>query len=283
MNVYYEPVNLEESMFCSVFLHDRDKTYYNSDACTIENVPHFHPAYELTYSHIGSGSMITSKDRVLISSGEIIFIDANVVHYCPDGSDGVRGFYGVTIRIPVDVLTRFFTKKVGYFKLPADSEAYKTITSLMKRVYFLTLHRNDTYVLEINAIVLQILTTLINQCQTSSKEAVMNNMGHYFVEYILKNYTRDITLNDIATAFGYNRAYFSSIFHQETGVKFSDLLSAVRLEHAHFLLSCSNETLSNIARQSGFKNTRAFSDLFRKRFKVLPGEYREQNYTLTMR
>ena len=59
-------------------------------------------------------------------------------------------------------------------------------------------------------------------------------------------------------------------------INYKDYLQSVRFEHAMLDLQETDKQISEIALEHGFANSKAFSNLFRKRLGILPNEYRKQ-------
>ena len=73
-----------------------------------------------------------------------------------------------------------------------------------------------------------------------------------------------------------NSYYFSSYFKKNMGINFKDYLGQVRLRHALPLLVSTDLTTYEIAREVGFADARAFSDLFQKNYGEKPSAYRRR-------
>lgn len=98
------------------------------------------------------------------------------------------------------------------------------------------------------------------------------------LEYIKNNYSQKILLEDIAEKFGFNATYFSEMFKNETGKKFSVYLVEVRMEAAKKLLRDTRDTIYDIADQVGYKDSKFFSQQFTKTVGIKPTEYRKLYY-----
>ena len=94
--------------------------------------------------------------------------------------------------------------------------------------------------------------------------------------FIWNNYTRKISLEEIARASGLSAPYFSTIFKEEMGENLSSYLNRLRVEKAANLLTASEKSLSKIAEICGFEDQSWFSKIFKKIQGVSPGKYREQ-------
>lgn len=95
------------------------------------------------------------------------------------------------------------------------------------------------------------------------------------LKYLKENCERDIPLEEVAEHIYVSKWYFSKLFRKHVGVKYSDYLSALRIERAQKLM-LENPALKTyeIAEQLGFGNVKYFSQLFKKITGMTPSEYR---------
>ena len=94
--------------------------------------------------------------------------------------------------------------------------------------------------------------------------------------YIWDNYTRKISLREIAKASGLSAPYFSTIFKEEMGENLSDYLNRLRIEKAAALLLTTNMSIGEIAKTCGFEDQSWFSKIFKNNTGYTPGKYRDQ-------
>jgi AraC-like DNA-binding protein/ligand-binding sensor protein len=94
--------------------------------------------------------------------------------------------------------------------------------------------------------------------------------------YIWKNYTRKISLREIAGASGLSAPYFSTIFREEMGENLSSYLNRLRVEKASRLLTETDMSLSSISGSCGFEDQSRFSKIFKTYTGMSPGKYRGQ-------
>lgn len=110
------------------------------------------------------------------------------------------------------------------------------------------------------------MKNLLNEMQAKYKEMV--NAHPPF--YVKPSYS----IKDLAKDLGTNRTYASRFVNQTMGVKFTDLLSELRLS---YLLELHKEqpgaTITWLAHQSGFSNMFSFRRTFFKKFGTTPTEY----------
>jgi AraC-like DNA-binding protein/ligand-binding sensor protein len=94
--------------------------------------------------------------------------------------------------------------------------------------------------------------------------------------FIWDNYTRKISLQEIASASGLSAPYFSTIFKDEMGENLSNYLNRLRVEKAIAMLSETDLPISGIATACGFEDQSWFSKIFKAYTGISPGKYREQ-------
>ncbi|ASA21704.1 response regulator [Paenibacillus donghaensis] len=97
------------------------------------------------------------------------------------------------------------------------------------------------------------------------------------LQYIKEHCYEDLSLEKIASVVFLNPAYFSQLFKQKTGQGYKEYVTTLRLAQAKLLLLHSRLKLADIAEQVGYQDMRHFTQMFRKRFKLTPTEYRQQH------
>jgi AraC-like DNA-binding protein len=92
--------------------------------------------------------------------------------------------------------------------------------------------------------------------------------------YIQANFSRHITLNEIAHAVFLSPTYFSSLFAQSAGMTVFDFVNQVRLDEAKRLLMETQIPVNEVAVKSGFRTRSHFIRSFRKHTGHAPREFR---------
>nr|AYQ73467.1 response regulator [Cohnella candidum] len=98
------------------------------------------------------------------------------------------------------------------------------------------------------------------------------------IEFIHKNYAKDISLEDVALHAKMSGSYFSSYFKQETGDNFVEYLTRLRMDKAKSLMMNSELRLYEISQMVGYQDVKYFSRLFKRHAGVTPQEYRQFFY-----
>ena len=97
-------------------------------------------------------------------------------------------------------------------------------------------------------------------------------------EYIKKNYSQKISLEEMAEQGGFNMNYFSELFKKETGKTFTAYVTEVRMEEAKKLLRDTDLPVYEVAEAVGYKDSKFFSQQFVKNVGIKPMEYRKLYY-----
>lgn len=92
--------------------------------------------------------------------------------------------------------------------------------------------------------------------------------------YIQSNFTRDLTLEEVADHVGVSKSYLSRIFPEYAGKHFCSYLQQLRIERAKELLRFTDYHIYEIASKVGFWNSRYFGKVFRDMVGMTPADYR---------
>jgi len=94
-------------------------------------------------------------------------------------------------------------------------------------------------------------------------------------DYIQTNYSKPISLNEVANALDVNPAYLSSVFKSDRGEPCSKYLLRLRMERAALLLhTYPAGKISDIAFEIGYLSVKHFDSVFKKYYGVTPNIFR---------
>ena len=94
-------------------------------------------------------------------------------------------------------------------------------------------------------------------------------------DYIQANYSRNITLEDMAGHTGFSIYYFSKLFKQQFQMNFVDYLTKVRIEKAKMMLHDEQASVKEVGRSVGYSEAGYFSRVFKKETGVPPSVYQK--------
>jgi two-component system response regulator YesN len=95
-------------------------------------------------------------------------------------------------------------------------------------------------------------------------------------DYIVKNYHKNISLEEVAQTVHLSPFYFSRLFKQEKGYNFVDFLTKVRIDKAKKMLQNPDFTAVRIAAEVGYQDASYFSRVFRQTMGMTPNQYRNE-------
>ena len=93
--------------------------------------------------------------------------------------------------------------------------------------------------------------------------------------FIWNNYTRKISLKEVAHVAGLSAPYFSTVFKEEMGENFSHYLNRLQVEKASAMLRETECPVNRIAAACGFEDQSWFSKIFKNFTGLSPCKYRE--------
>lgn len=89
-----------------------------------------------------------------------------------------------------------------------------------------------------------------------------------------EHFTKPLALTQLSAKLGYTPQYLCNLFHKETGMTPGAYLQKLRAEKSCHLLAESKMTVSAIAQEMGYSDTRYFSAMFRSHIGLSPREFR---------
>jgi AraC-like DNA-binding protein len=107
----------------------------------------------------------------------------------------------------------------------------------------------------------------------SRKEIYIKNT----IEFIGMNYSRKMSVADIARHIGLDRSYLGSIFKEQLDTSLQDFLVNYRINKSIELMKNKNLSIGDISRSVGYDDPLNFSKIFKKCRHISPKEYRK-NY-----
>ncbi|MCI9578302.1 MAG: AraC family transcriptional regulator [Oscillibacter sp.] len=97
------------------------------------------------------------------------------------------------------------------------------------------------------------------------------------INYMERNYQRELSVEELADVCKLNRSYFSKLFKDSMGCPPQEFLIRLRLAHAADLMKGTRKSIGDIAARCGYPNQLHFSRAFKKRYGVSPREWRLEN------
>jgi two-component system response regulator YesN len=121
-------------------------------------------------------------------------------------------------------------------------------------------------------------TKPINMCTNveDTDEALPSHFNR-ITRYIEEHFNEEITLDSAAGDLYLSAGHFNRILKKETKLTFLSYLTKVRVEHSKKLLATQKYSVYEVSNMTGYKDTKYFSQLFRKCVGMTPSEYMQSN------
>ena len=103
------------------------------------------------------------------------------------------------------------------------------------------------------------------------------------MHFIQENYTRHLTVSEIAKEVGLTPEYLSSQFHKLTGTTLPSYITKLKIAEAKNLLRFTDMSLAEISEYLSFSSQSYFQSVFKKETGDTPNEYRRLNKLLVIK
>ena len=95
-------------------------------------------------------------------------------------------------------------------------------------------------------------------------------------DYILSHIGEAITTEILSKELGMNRTYLCKLFAEETGLTINQYVTQVKMEEAKRLMDITKKSIAEISEYLGYSSQSYFQKVFKNRYGITPGEYRQK-------
>ena len=132
---------------------------------------------------------------------------------------------------------------------------------------------NDTE--EVIRLLLKYFSTMIKQ-NTEGMDEHNRRMVEEILAYIEKNYSGDLSMDDLTEQFHISKTYISRLLKKYAGKSFLEYLTDVRFRHVEQLIGMNKYKQYEIADMVGYKDFGYYIKVFKKRYGITPNEFRKR-------
>lgn len=264
----------------------------NSMDDTWHSTMHVHPFTELFYVISGQGRMKFPNREIPLRADDLLIVNSNIFH--TEVSDSQESLSYIVLGMKGLSIMPFHKNEDPPSDRPESVYDYLLHSHIFKKNFrnhrdklltlFLEIHREqegeEPFHQEIMKNLLEILIFSILRLAQSKLvlDANTNNNRQleYIKSYIDLYYTHDITLEELAKMIYTNKYQLVREFKKSYGVTPIHYLLDKRLNIAEDLLKNTNHTIEDITRIVGFNSASYFTQIFKRRVKYTPREYRKR-------
>jgi len=261
-------------------------TVLNHPSAKFDYPVHYHSEYEINLVIGSYGKRIVGDCEEQFGSLDLVMIGSNVPHAWR--GEVVEGNHVVTIQFSDEFLGYAIFDKLVFKHIKNLLYASKRgicfpehiSVEVCDRILKLTKLQGFHAALE--------FLSILHQLAISDKRFIMDNQydSQFIVresksrritkvcDYIEKNYTEIIKLEDVAVLVNMSPSAFSHFFKKKTRCTFSDYVINLRIAKACQILTETTCSITEVCFMCGFNNLSNFNRLFKKKKGMKPSEYR---------
>ena len=255
---------------------------------------HYHPEFEIIFVEKSYGIRLMGSHIGNFSDGDLVFISSNLPHVWKNDNN----FYQNDENLKVDAYVIHFREDAlgeKFFSFPEFTNIRKLfvhgqqgvlikgkdvghIYELIKKVYLASgIERLLLFLKTLEEIArIEDYELLSSPGYVNSVNLVDTQRINTVVEFLMTNYTRDISVDEVAKLVKMNKSSFCRYFKSRTHKTCSQFLNEIRITHACKLLVNDNLTASEVCYETGYNNISHFT----RQFKLITGTT-TKNYTRT--
>lgn len=258
----------------------------NPVRCTLRKTDgrpmHLHDFFEIDLILAGECRISIGEQRYLLHADDLVCVNAHTPHMLL-GSDCVY----ISIQFEQSLFERTLPqpKHPDFFcnsTVSGNAAAFDALRSLIARLVKNNADQQPGYELRNWALVYELMDVMYNNFRVEASDIHTQRSFRYaeriaqISRIINENYQSNLTLTELADRMHLSAPYLSKFFDTHFGFSFLSYLAQVRLNHAVKELLETDHTIETVSADSGFPNSQAFVQAFKKEYGLLPSTYRRQ-------
>jgi AraC-like DNA-binding protein/quercetin dioxygenase-like cupin family protein len=236
---------------------------------------------EIIYISEGEGTFIINDKTYSATQGDILIYNKGIIHeewsnpanplktyFCGVTNLSIEGMKELHI-IPSDI-----EPVIRKCKYSPKIEIY------MSEIFEESALQADGYQMICQNLLTSLITLIIRIIKLQNADIYSEkpeSLSHQIKEYIDKNYTKNISLNDIANTLFISPYYLSHIFKKEMNLSPIHYLINRRMGEAKKLLVSTDMKVREVAKMVGYGNPNYFTMLFKKFTGESPKRFKENH------
>lgn len=275
----------------AVILREQSDIFVNKHFNFINDHTHSHDYFEIYYIFRGNCEFEFEKEQRVLEEGELCIIAPTSLHnIIADNNDSIIISIAIrkstfdntffTLLSQKDLLSYFF-KSILYNKTSPNYLLFHTKNSKDIKIIIKNLilenNKDDMYYNTCSISWLNILFSTILRNYSKTVQFNSYDIGSNFsliLQYIQNNY-KTLTLSDLAEYFHYSDAHLSVLIKKNLGLKFTELLTNLKMEDAKEYVINTDLPIEKISEKVGYNSVEHFSRTFKRYYKKSPQQYRK--------
>ncbi len=264
-------------------------TYFSQVSNELDHPLHYHAEYELHFILNAAGARrIVGNHEATISDLELVLTGPDLPHSWKSPAPSDRDITEINIQFPEDLFSAEFMGKNqlslinNLFRAARMGVSFstQTITNVQSGIIALKEKKGFASFLGLLSILHELSNAPENQ-QLSTEVFVPGpaSTGSQQIDsvyaYMKANYSRSITLEEVAKRARMTKGAFCRMILKKTGKTYMESLNEIRIGHISRMLLGTSEDIAEIAYKTGYNNVAHFNRSFKRQKGCTPKEFRE--------
>lgn len=253
---------------------------------------HWHPELEINYVYEGSARYHIDYDFFNSEPGDIVLIRPNGMHsiHPLENKNHVTDTfqfhldmigYSIIDQVSLRYLHPLQTSSFKFIPcIKSNMDGYDEIKSCLFEIFDLSRDEGRHFEILLKAKLNELIYLLYYYRYVIKKNTDdsyrKNEKIRELIDYINRNYEKNLTIDYLADFIGYSKTHFMTVFKQHTGTSCTEFVIQVRLNKASDLLINTSYSVLEIANRIGFNNLSNFNRQFKRYYQTTPSKYRKQ-------
>ena len=240
---------------------------------------HMHSFYEIEFIVEGSGTVVLNGQNYRLGAGSLMLLTPIDFHsLTPDTALEIINisFHESVVKPQLQNIFMNPAEKILLQLNERETDIFCRHTELLER----ELRANDEFSEgECENLLNTILVSIARYMRVTDNVAPCADVARLqaSIRYLLKNFTQNISLGEVAAQSGYTPTYYSKIFRELTGRTYVQFLNLLKVNYARMLLSTTELSILETALTSGFDSLSNFARVFKETTGISPALYRKRN------
>ena len=238
---------------------------------------HWHRSIEIFAVCSGELEFYVDDRQWHLAPGNFMIVNSNEVH----SIDSPLPNETIVLQIPLKLFEGYFTGEQFIWFSYEPGRRDERFMELIRELYEVYSRKACGYDMQMKSIFYQIMYLLVKDYRLIEVDEVfvrknknLNKLSA-ITSYMKENYTGDLTLEEVAKVFDYSPNYLSRMFQKYAGITFKSYVQSIRLDYAVKDLDDGRYSITEVALKNGFSGSKALARAFRKKYGMLPSDYRE--------
>lgn len=253
---------------------------------------HLHDFVEIQYVAEGKGFHYIGETRLYVEKGDTFVIPVGTPHVYRPSSESPRDELIVynclfspetaaalqAVHPSLQGVGSLFDEGgTGYRRYKDDRQEVRPLIESMHLEYKLS---RPGFEAVLHGQLIQLLVALMRLEIRLSEPYPSETPLHRAIRFVNERFREPVRLKELADLLPVSTSHFQRLFHHATGQSVTEYVQNLRIRESCELLAGTTWSVPAISEKVGYKDTKFFYRLFRKKLGMSPHQYRKNNGTI---